>query len=157
MKRARDITDSINEKDEQIVGMEKRLVELKFEADERFDAAHRKWKEDEDVQVKAEFQISELEKELAARAPTDKVVSDFKKSEDYSAALAEADAAKIERCQLVAERHIKTDPEADWETFYDQYIVAEDVIAKGGPEPAPYDGPTPAFLPPVVPDHPPLT
>lgn len=44
-------------------------------------------------------------------------------------------------------------PEADWETFCDQYIAAEDVIAKGGPEPEPYDGPTLAFLPAATPDQ----
>lgn len=156
MKKDKDVLSSANEKEEQLVLMKKKVTNLKLETVERVDAANFKQKEEEDVRIKVELRVSELEKQLSAREPVKKVISDFKKSNAYRAALAEAAASKIERYWLVAEKHIKTNSTADWDTFCDQYIAVEDTVAKGGPEPEPYDGPTLAFLPDVTPDQDPL-
>ncbi|KAL8147587.1 hypothetical protein AgCh_005053 [Apium graveolens] len=67
-------------------------------------------------------------------------------------ALANAGAPEIARCWLVAERHIKTNPEADWDSFVSEFIKAKEDIELGLGEPEPFDGPCPSFIPPSAPD-----
>ncbi|XP_017221839.2 uncharacterized protein LOC108198600 [Daucus carota subsp. sativus] len=88
-----------------------------------------------------EEQVAELKKQLETRkAPAD-VISDFQKSPEYGDALSKAAAAEVMRCWTVAEKHLKTDPGANAQSFIDLYIAAKDQIAAGGPEPEPYVAP----------------
>lgn len=48
---------------------------------------------------------------------------------------------------MVTERHVKTNPAANWDSFVDAFLNSKDNIGKGLGEPVPYDGPNPAFLP----------
>ncbi|KAL8157803.1 hypothetical protein AgCh_002495 [Apium graveolens] len=77
---------------------------------------------------------------------------EFKRSEEYDRALANAGALEIARCWLVAERHIKTNPEADWDSFVSEFIKAKEEIELGLGAPEPFDGPCPSFIPPSAPD-----
>ena len=47
----------------------------------------------------------------------------------------------------LAERHIKSDPEACFDSFCNLYVKAKADLEKGLGEPEAYDGPTPSFLP----------
>lgn len=76
-----------------------------------------------------------------------KIIEKFKASKAYDDDVAEAGAPEIRRCWLVAERHIKTDPAANWDSFIDQFLDAKDKVEKGLGEPVSYDGPNPAFFP----------
>nr|XP_017241230.1 PREDICTED: uncharacterized protein LOC108213961 [Daucus carota subsp. sativus] len=106
----------------------------------------------------AEKKISGLEKEvsdlkmlLEKREEPEKVVAEFQKSTAYADALAAAGALEVVRCWHVAERHIKTDPEASLQSFIELYLAAKDKIKAGEGEPDPYEGPSPSFLPPANP------
>lgn len=50
-------------------------------------------------------------------------------------------------CWLVAERHIKTNPTANWDSFFGEFLTAKDNLEKSLGEPVPFNGPNPAFLP----------
>lgn len=88
-----------------------------------------------------EKEAAELKTELGSRKPKDEVIDAFKQSTKYSRALADVAAKKLLRCWVVAEKHIKTDPESSWEKFIDLYIEVEEAFVKNGTEPEPYNGP----------------
>ena len=100
-----------------------------------------------------EKQIADLEKQLETRKAPEEVIVDFQKSPAYGDALAKAAATEVMRCWNVVERHIKSDPVANAQSFIDLYIEAKNKIAAGEGEPEPYDGPSPSFLPPANPDQ----
>ncbi|XP_063940768.1 uncharacterized protein LOC135149302 [Daucus carota subsp. sativus] len=94
-----------------------------------------------------ETEIESLKRQLAERKEPTVVISEFKESEEYDRALADAGAAEILRCWTVAERHIKSDPEACFDSFCGLYVKAKEDLEKGLGEPEPFDGPAPSFLP----------
>lgn len=111
--------------------------------------------------VKAEGKVSGLEKEVADLKKLleeweepEKVIAEFQESKAYEDALAKAAAAKVVRCWHLAERHIKSDPVANLQSFIELYLAAKDKIKAGEGEPEPYDGLSPNFLPPTTPDSP---
>ena len=87
-----------------------------------------------------ELKRSNAENEAAA-------IARFKKSPEYDQAMANAGAPEVLRCWLVAERHIKTDPYASWDTFIDNFVAAKKAVEDGEGEPEPFDGPSPSFIP----------
>ena len=84
--------------------------------------------------------------------PEAEVIEEFKRSEEYDKALANAGILEIARCWLVAERYIKIDPEANWDSFVNEFIKAKEDIELGLGESEPFDGPCPSFLPSNVPE-----
>lgn len=82
--------------------------------------------------------VRELELKLESRKPEEEVIAAFKNSEEYIIALAGAAVVKLQRCWLVAERHIKTDVDSSW-------VAAEEAFDADGTEPERYDGPNPVI------------
>lgn len=101
--------------------------------------------EKESENLKAE--VAQLKEQLVEQ---DKigvdVIAKYKASETYQE-IANVEAPEVLRCWLIAERHIKTDPLASWDSFIEEFLAVKDKIEKGLGEPVPYNGPTPAFLP----------
>lgn len=134
--------------------MENKLASSRCSVEEKISGMKESLKISEEARQAAETRTSDLTKELelvkadlAARKSEQAVIDEFKKSKEYEEVLSDAAASKIRRCWVVAERHIKTNPAANWDSFCDHYIAAEEVIENGGPESLPYDGPNPAFFP----------
>ena len=98
-----------------------------------------------------EGEIEGLKKQLEDRQEPAAVIADFKKSEEYKGDLAKAAAAEVVRCWTVAERHIKTDPAADLNSFINLYIQAKDDVSAGKGEPKPFEGSSPSFIAPANP------
>ena len=98
-----------------------------------------------------EKEVADLKKLLEGREEPEKVIAEFQKSSAYADALAAAGALEVVRCWHVAERHIKTDPEASLQSFIELYLAAKDEIKAGKGEPEPYEGPSPSFLLPANP------
>ncbi|XP_063937118.1 uncharacterized protein LOC135147741 [Daucus carota subsp. sativus] len=98
-----------------------------------------------------EEDVGKLKKQLEDRKEPEVVIADFKESEEYKGALANAAAAEVVRCWNVAERHIKTDPVADLNSFINLYIQARDDASAGKGEPEPFEGPSPSFIAPANP------
>lgn len=102
---------------------------------------------------KAEKNSEDLQKEVdllknkLAETSKDVVISEFKNSAEYDLALANAGAPEIQRCWIIAEKHIKTDPNANWGSFIDEFLAAKKDIEEGKGEPESFDGPSPSFLP----------
>ena len=99
-----------------------------------------------------EKEVADLKNLLEERKEPKKVIADFRESAAYGDALAQAAAAEVVRCWHVAERYIKTDPEASLQSFVEHYLAAKDKIKSGKGEPEPYKGPSPSFISPIVPD-----
>ncbi|KAK1383958.1 hypothetical protein POM88_021693 [Heracleum sosnowskyi] len=83
----------------------------------------------------------------------EEIIAEFQKSAAYDQAIADAGAPEIYRTFVVAEKHLKTDPNACWESFIDHFVAAKKDIEDGLGEPMPYDGPNP-FIIPAGPDSP---
>ena len=75
------------------------------------------------------------------------MIAEYKKTDEYDKALADAALPQIIRCWKIAERHIKTDPAATFDSFSWLFVEAKRRIEAGLCEPEPYDGPSPSFLP----------
>lgn len=89
--------------------------------------AERTWAEN------AEKALEELRKEIEElkiknAADEASVIAKFKESPAYDEAIANAGPPEVRRCWIVAERHIKTDPYASWETFIDEFVAAKKAI-----------------------------
>ncbi|KAK1353758.1 hypothetical protein POM88_052123 [Heracleum sosnowskyi] len=84
----------------------------------------------------------------------EEIIAEFQESAAYDQAIADAGAPEIFRTFVVAEKHLKTDPGACWETFIDRFVAAKKDIEDGLGEPMPFDGPNP-FVIPAGPDSPP--
>lgn len=89
--------------------------------------------------------VEGLRKKLAEQ-DKDAIISEFKSSKEYDQALANAGAPEIERCWIIAEKHIKIDPKANWASFIDEFIDAKTTIEEGKGKPEPFDGPSPSFI-----------
>ncbi|KAL8114633.1 hypothetical protein AgCh_021479 [Apium graveolens] len=100
------LRDQIIVKDNCLSGLNKHLNEVTIRA---------KNAENEASDLKSE--LAELRREMSVVRPESEVIAEFKRSEEYDRALANAGAPEIARCWLIAERHIKTNPEADWDSF----------------------------------------
>lgn len=88
-----------------------------------------------------------LQKHIDEHKDEETVINEFKNSKDYDLALANAGAPEIERCWIIAEKYIKTDPMATCPSFIDKFLAAEKAIEEGKGEPEPFNGPSPSFLP----------
>ncbi|XP_074327713.1 uncharacterized protein LOC141665627 [Apium graveolens] len=131
------LRDQIIVKDNSLSGLNKHLNEVTIRADNA---------EKEVLDLKSE--LAELRRQMSAVRPEAEVIDEFKRSEEYDRALANASAPEIARYWLVAERHIKTNPEADWDSFVSEFIKAKEDIELGLGEPEPFDNPCPSFIPP---------
>ncbi|XP_074324005.1 uncharacterized protein LOC141660927 [Apium graveolens] len=135
------LRDQIIVKDNSLSGLNKHLNEVTIRVENA---------EKEASDLKSE--LADLRRQMSAVRPESEVVAEFKRSEEYDRALANAGAPEIARCWLIAERHIKTNPEADWDSFVSEFIIAKEDIELGLGEPEPFDGPCPSFLPSRAPD-----
>ncbi|XP_074379149.1 uncharacterized protein LOC141720563 [Apium graveolens] len=135
------LRDQIIAKDNSLSGLNKHLDEPTIRADNA---------EKEVSDLKSE--LAELRRQMSVVRPEAEVIDEFKRSEEYGRALANAGAPEIARCWLVAERHIKTNLEADWDSFVSEFIKVKEDIELGLGEPEPFDGPCPSFIPPSAPD-----
>ncbi|KAL8119002.1 hypothetical protein AgCh_016482 [Apium graveolens] len=135
------LRDQIIVKDNSLSRLNKHLNEVTIRAENA---------EKEASELKSK--LAELRKQMSAVRPESEVVAEFKRSEEYDRALANAGAPEIARCWLIAEKHIKTNPEADWDSFVSEFIKAKEDIELGLGEPEPFDGPCPSFLPPKAPE-----
>ncbi|XP_074325967.1 uncharacterized protein LOC141677627 [Apium graveolens] len=104
-----------------------------------------------DSEIRAEGLAQEVERlkaELAAKENLNKeaIIADFKASDVYDFEVAQAGVPEVRRSWVVAERHIKTDPFASWESFIQEFLAAKAAVEQGQGEPEPYDGPSPSFL-----------
>ncbi|KAK1392112.1 hypothetical protein POM88_011168 [Heracleum sosnowskyi] len=77
----------------------------------------------------------------------DSIISEFKGGPEYDQDVADAAAPEIQRAWIVSERHVKTNPNADWDSFVGEFLAAKLSIEQGKGEPQPYDGPNPSFIP----------
>lgn len=68
-------------------------------------------------------------------------------SKDYDEDIVNAGALEIQRCWLIAERKIKTDPYASWDTFVDAFVASKKAVEDGKGEPEPFNGPSPSSIP----------
>lgn len=93
--------------------------------------------------------LSGLQKQIDEHRDEDTVIAVFKNSKEYDLALASAGAPEIERCWIIAEKHIKTDPIANWASFISEFLAAKRAIKEGKGEPEPFDSLNPSFLPAV--------
>lgn len=93
-----------------------------------------------------EAEIQKLKKELESRQNEKVVIEEFKNSEEYHQDLANAAAPEIQRSWIIAEKHIKTDPNAFWGSFVDRFVVAKKDLEDGKGEPEPYNGLNPSFI-----------
>lgn len=104
----------------------------------RADDVERKCKELQDELTRVKGQLKEQDEA--------KIIENFKVSEAFDQEVADAGDPDVLRCWLVAEKHIKTDPAVDWNSFIEDFLKAKDDIEKGLGEPAPYNSLNPAFL-----------
>ena len=155
LEKSLDLERSAREVSESGVAAKVKEAEVQKEAE-----LGQKIQDAEDRAVEAEGKVSGLEekiadlkKQLETREAPEVVIANFQKSSAYADALAKAAAAEVMRCWNVAERHIKSDPTANAQSFVDLYIEGKNKIAAGKGEPEPYDGPSPSFLPPINPDQ----
>lgn len=95
--------------------------------------------------LKAE--IEELMRRLGEKKDDAAIIAEFKKFSEYDEAMATAGAPEVQRCWVIAERHVKTDPYASRGTFIEEFVAAKKAIEDGKGEPEPYNGPSPSFIP----------
>lgn len=130
---------SLKKKGDDLVAAESRSATLQTEKEKA---------EKDAADLRAE--VEKLKKELAEREPEEAVIEKYKRSAEYDKALAGAGIPEVIRSWKIAEKHIKTDPEASFESFWQLFLKAKKDIEKGLPEPDFYEGPTPSFIPPVA-------
>ncbi|XP_063946706.1 uncharacterized protein LOC135151651 [Daucus carota subsp. sativus] len=143
LEKSRDMERSAREVLESSVATRIKEAEARKEAE-----LGQKVKDAEIRAGEAEERVSGLEKEVAdlklqleTRKAPEEVIAEFQKSPVYADALSKAAAAEVMRCWTVAEKHIKTDPGANAQSFIDLYIAAKAKINAGGGEPEPYVAP----------------
>lgn len=140
----------VQEKDSRVKELEKELQILKISKDLEVSGLQNQIKDEKDW---ADREAAELKSEVASlkeqlsEKDEEAIIAKFKQSDEYDQALANAGALEVERCWIIAEKHIKINPGANWTTFVEEFLNAKDNIKKGLGEPEPYDGPTPAFHP----------
>ncbi|XP_074367546.1 uncharacterized protein LOC141707987 isoform X2 [Apium graveolens] len=106
--------------------------------------------EKEAADLKSE--LAELRKQISAVRREAEVIAAYKNSEEYDRAISNAGAPKIGRCWVITEKYIKTNPEANWDNFVEEFIKAKLNIEAGLGNPEPFDGPCPNFFPSNAPD-----
>ncbi|KAL8145306.1 hypothetical protein AgCh_003483 [Apium graveolens] len=109
------LRDQIIVKDTSLSGLNKHLSNVTTRAENS---------EKEVSNLKSE--LAELRRQMSAVRLEVEVIEEFKRSEDYDKAMANVGAPEITHCWLVAERHIKINPEADWDNFVNEFIKAKD-------------------------------
>lgn len=131
--------NEVTEKETRIREFETELKNLKISQESEVSGLQDQLKKEKDRAEKESRELSQKDEEA--------VIAKFKQSEEYDQAIANAGAPEIEHCWIIIERHIKTNPGANWATFVDEFLAAKENIEIGLGEPEPYDGPSPAFLP----------
>ncbi|XP_063937158.1 uncharacterized protein LOC135147752 [Daucus carota subsp. sativus] len=138
-----DVERSAREALEASVGSKIKEAEVKKEAElaQRIKDAETRADSAEKKVSGLENEVAALKQELQTRKAPAEVLADFQKSKAYADALAKAAAAEVMRCWTVAEKHIKTDPGANAQSFIDLYIDVKNKVNAGGAEPEPYVAP----------------
>lgn len=149
MKEAQVALSSASEKEKEIADLKQQLEELKERTDariEKFKGGIKQAVDERDV-AKAKLadykaEVKRLRDELKAKKSEEQVIAEFRGSEAYDDDPALVASKKIHRCWVISEKMIKTDPQtATWENFITEYLAAEDALARGEGEPAPYKAP----------------
>lgn len=91
--------------------------------------------------------MSGLQKQVDEQKDKETIINEFKNLKDHDLALANAGAPKIKRCWIIAEKHIKTNPKANWASFIEEFLATKIAIEEGKGGPEPFDGPSSSFLP----------
>ena len=143
LEKSRDTERSAREVLESSVATRIKEAEARKEAElgQRAKDAETRAGEAEERVSGLEREIADLKSQLETRKAPEEVIAEFQKSPAYADALAKAAAAEVMRCWTVAEKHIKTDPAANAQSFIDLYIAAKNKISAGGGEPEPYVAP----------------
>ncbi|XP_017258766.2 uncharacterized protein LOC108227894 [Daucus carota subsp. sativus] len=160
-ERTRKAESSLAQEKSEREKLESELERRVKEAETRMQAA---WKEKvDDAEARAvdaekkasgfEEEVGVLKRTLEERKEAGVVIAEFQKSTAYADALNHAAAAEVVRCWHVAERHIKSDPGANLQSFIEAYLAAKDNIKAGKGEPEPYEGPSPSFIVPANPGN----
>ncbi|KAK1356513.1 hypothetical protein POM88_022186 [Heracleum sosnowskyi] len=134
-----------NEKDARLRDLELEVASLKKQSAEK-ETEHQA----EIVSVeKRANDLDEVNRQLVVEnAKTrDAIITEFKGGPEYDQDVADAAAPEIQRAWIVAERHVKTDPNANWDSFVGEFLAAKLAIEEGKGEPQPFNGPVPSFLP----------
>lgn len=149
LKEAQVALSSAAEKDKEIAELKQQLDELKVRTDariEKFKGGVKQAAEERDA-AKAKVadykaEVKRLRDELKAKKTEEQVIADFRGSEAYDDDLAAVASKKIHRCWVISEKMIKTAPEtATWENFIEEYLAAEDALARGEGEPKAFGAP----------------
>lgn len=133
----------VKDKDTQIAELELELKNLKISKDSEVSGLLSQLNVEQDRANYVEKESGELKSELATfkehlpQQDEEAIISKFKQSVEYDQALANAGAPEILRCWVVAVRHIKTNTEANCDTFIEDFLAAKDNIEKGLVEPEP--------------------
>lgn len=139
----------VKDNDTWIAELELEQKNLKLSEDYEVSRLQNQLKKEKDY---AEKESGDLRAELAtveqlAEKDKEEIIAKFKQFAAYDQTIADVGAPEIERCWIVAEKHIKTIPEANWFSFVDKFLNSRDNIEKGLGEPKPYNGPNPSFIP----------
>ncbi|XP_074332865.1 uncharacterized protein LOC141670774 [Apium graveolens] len=107
-----------------------------------------KLKEEKDRAEGLTKEVERLKAELAANEDLKKeaIIAEFKASDVYDFEVAQVGVHEVRRAWLVAERHIKSDPLTNWDSFIQEFFATKSAIEEGKGEPEPYNGPIPSFL-----------
>lgn len=82
-------------------------------------------------------EVEKLKSDLATKENLSKkaIIVDYKESDEYDMGFTQAGAPDVQRAWVVAERHVKTDPGVNWESFIQEFLAAKAVIEQGKGEP----------------------
>lgn len=118
--------------DTQIAELNTKLTELKSthaeqESELKSDLQAARTQDDEAEKESGDLkrEVEEQKKKLSDRKDEATIIVEFKMSPEYDEAIANVGAPEIQRCWLIAERHIKTDPYASWASFVNEFIATK--------------------------------
>ncbi|KAK1401469.1 hypothetical protein POM88_001074 [Heracleum sosnowskyi] len=149
MFKAKDdkLTGVILKKDEQILDLGKQLGEMKLLRDGEVSGLRIDLSAERARNADLEKKLKEAEEKLAAVKPEVDVIKEFQETDAYLQAVADAGAPEVLRSWKVAETLIKTNPEANWETFVEAFLAAKEAIERGEGEPECFQGPNSLIFP----------
>ncbi|XP_074332852.1 uncharacterized protein LOC141670763 isoform X2 [Apium graveolens] len=144
----------IKEKEDHVNELISELGELKTQYTTKESSMQIKLKEEGDRADKAEKESTDLrselfvlKKKLYEEKHEEAIIAEFKKSSEYGRAIADDVALDILRSWIVAEKDIKTNVNANSDSFVEEFLAAKTAIEQGKGEPTPFDGQSPSFLP----------
>ncbi|KAK1397106.1 hypothetical protein POM88_006969 [Heracleum sosnowskyi] len=149
MFKAKDdkLTGVMLKKDEQILDLGKQLGEMKLLRDGEVSGLRIDLSTERARNADLEKKLKEAEEKLAAVKPEADIIKEFQETDAYLQAVADAGAPEVLRSWKVAETLIKTNPEANWDTFVEAFLAAKDAIERGEGEPECFQGPNPLIFP----------